>query len=232
VSEAIKAETLVDVIGDRLRADILRGTIRPGERIVVADIERRFEVSHIPIREALRRLEAEGLVESRPRRGTVVTGLALDELADLYELRRLLEGELAARATAKRTPSQLAELLTAHAELEVAETAADPDAAGFWAAHREFHWSILAPAATPWVRRVLDQLWQGAERYVRLQVSAHFNRVEESVAQHRELAEACKRGDPAEVRRLLMEHLSSSEEHLRAGYLAMQDKPVPVAGVS
>jgi DNA-binding GntR family transcriptional regulator len=231
VSEAIKAETLVDVIGDRLRADILRGAIRPGERIVVAEIERRFQVSHIPIREALRRLEAEGLVESRPRRGTVATGLALDELADLYELRRLLEGELAARATAKRTPAQLDQLLAAHAELELAETAPDPEAAGFWTVHREFHWAILAPAATPWVRRVLDQLWQGAERYVRLQLSAHFARVEESVAQHRGLAEACRRGDPAEVRRLLCEHLSSSEDSLREGYLAMQDEPTPVGQV-
>ena len=223
MSEIIKAETLVDVVGDRLRADILRGTIRPGERIIVAELERRFEVSHIPIREALRRLEAEGLVESRPRRATVVTGLALDELSDLYELRRLLEGELAARATSRRSAEELDQLLAIQRELERAETAPDPEAAGFWTVHWEFHRAILAPAVTPWVRRVLDQLWQGAERYVRLQLSAHFDRVDESVSQHRGLAEACERGNPSEVRRLLCDHLTSSETHLREGYLAMQE---------
>lgn len=232
MSEAIRPETLVDVIGDRLRADILRGILRPGERIVVANIERRFQVSHIPIREALRRLEAEGLVESRPRRSTVVTGLALDELADLYDLRRLLEGELAARATARRTPAELQELLDAHAELELAETSSDPEEAGFWDAHYEFHWALLAPAATPWVRRILEQLWRGADRYVRLQVSAHFNRVEESVAQHHDLAEACKRGDPDEVRRLLTQHLTSSEQHVREGYLALQKNAAEAGAIS
>jgi DNA-binding GntR family transcriptional regulator len=206
----------------------LRGAIRPGERIIVAELERRFAVSHIPIREALRRLEAEGLVESRARRGTVATGLALDELADLYDLRRLLEGELAARATAKRSAEELDEVLATQRELERAETAPDPEAAGFWPAHRAFHWAILAPAATPWVRRVLDQLWQGAERYVRLQLSAHFDRVDESVSQHRGLAEACERGNPSEVRRLLCDHLSTSETHLREGYLAMQEEQASV----
>src|SRR5579859_5475066 len=125
--EEIKRQTLAGEVADRLRIDILHGTIRPGERIVVADVERRFGVSHIPIREALRRLEAEGLVELSPNRATIATGLALEDLADLYDLRRLLEGQVAFRAVARRRPAQLEELLSIHSRLEKIESSEDPD---------------------------------------------------------------------------------------------------------
>ena len=70
-------ETMVDGITERLRQAIITGTIRPGERIRVADLERKFGVSHIPIREALRRLQSEGFVEISPRRTTIAAGVDL-----------------------------------------------------------------------------------------------------------------------------------------------------------
>ena len=219
----IKRQILADTVADRLRADILRGDIRPGERIVVAELERRFAVSHIPIREALRRLEAEGLVETSPQRAATAKGVALEDLADLYDLRRLLEGEVAARATSRRTAAQLEELRAIHGELEWAETASDREEAGFWTIHREFHWAILAPGATSWIRRVVvEQLWQNADRYVRLHASAQFAPIDDSVRQHRALLEACERGVPHEVKRVLRTHLSTTEKQIRAGYIALQ----------
>jgi DNA-binding GntR family transcriptional regulator len=227
VSDHFKRETLVDRVADRLRDDILHGVIPAKQRIFVADIAERFAISHIPIREALRRLEAEGLLKNTPNRGFVTHGIELDDLADLYDLRRTLESEYAARACTRRSVSEMENLRLLHCKLEIAETAADPDAAGMWPIHREFHWAILAPAATSWVQRIFDLTWQSAERYVRLARSAHLDVVEQSVRQHRELVEACQRRDSNELRLLIIKHLRTSEEHLRDGYRAMQTNVSP-----
>lgn len=224
MKQQIKRETLVDVVADRLRNEILSGAIPAGKRLLLADLVKGFAVSHIPIREALRRLEAEGLLKNTPRRGVVTMGIALDDLANLYDLRRVVEGEYAARAVARRCASELEALRTLHSRLERAETAADPDAADMWSIHREFHWAILAPAASPWVQRIFDQTWQSAERYIRLLRSAHFDLVEESVRQHRQLLEACEHGNASEIRHLIHKHLSTTEERLCDGYRALQPK--------
>jgi DNA-binding GntR family transcriptional regulator len=216
-----KRETLVDKVADCLRYDILRGVIPANQRLLVSDLVQRFSVSHIPIREALRRLEAEGLLEGAPHRGVVTRGIALDELAALYDLRRVVEGEYASRSVALRTPSELDQLRALHSRLEVAETAPDPETAGMWSIHRAFHWAILAPAATPWAQRIFDQLWQSAERYMRLLRSANFDMIEESIKQHRQLLEACERGNGSQLRELLEHHLTTSEQLLRRGYCAL-----------
>lgn len=223
MTDEFKRETMVDRVADRLRDDILHGLIPANQRIFVGELARRFAVSHIPIREALRRLEAEGLLKNTPHRGVVTLGIELEDLADLYDLRRTIESEYAARACTQRSDAEIEELRALQSQLEVAETAADPDAAGMWPIHRDFHWAILAPAATAWVQRVFDQTWQSAERYVRLSRSAHLDHIEESVRQHRGLSEACEQRDAAGIRLLIQKHLTTSEERLRDGYRAMQE---------
>ena len=224
MKHAIKRETLVDVVADRLRDEILSGAIPAKQRLRLAELVKRFAVSHIPIREALRRIEAEGLVTNTPRRGVVTTGIALDDLADLYDLRRVVEGEYAARAVVRRTASELDELRSLHRRLEVAETAPDSEGSNLWSVHREFHWAILAPASTSWLRRIFDQMWQSAERYIRLLRVGHFDLIEESVRQHRQLLQACEQHDATEIRQLIHKHLSTTEERLRDGYRALHLK--------
>jgi len=96
-------KTIVDGITERLRRAIITGTIRPGERIRVADLERKFGVSHIPIREALRRLQSEGFVEISPRRTTIAAGVDLSDLANIYDLRRIIELEIGRRSVSRMT---------------------------------------------------------------------------------------------------------------------------------
>ena len=100
-------ETMVDGITERLRRAIITGTIRPGERIRVAELERKFGVSHIPIREALRRLQSEGFVEISPRRTTIAAGVDLADLANIYDLRRIIEIEIGRRALSRMTKSDI-----------------------------------------------------------------------------------------------------------------------------
>jgi DNA-binding GntR family transcriptional regulator len=224
LKQEFKRETLVDKVADCLRNDILRGVIPANQRILVSDLVQRFSVSHIPIREAFRRLEAEGLLEGTPHRGMVTRGIALDELAALYDLRKVVEGEYACRSVAVRTPNELDQLRALHCRLEVAETAPDPETAEMWSIHRAFHWAILAPAATPCAQRIFDELWRSGERYMRLLRSANFDMIEESVKQHRQLLEACERGNGNELRALLEHHLTTSEQLLQRGYCALQQE--------
>ena len=89
----IKPPTLLpEQVADRLREAIVRGTLRPGERLREATIARQLGVSTIPVREAFRQLEAEGLLASEPRRGRVVRGLSTQDLEDLFRARVALEG--------------------------------------------------------------------------------------------------------------------------------------------
>jgi DNA-binding GntR family transcriptional regulator len=100
-------ETMVDGITERLRQAIITGTIGPGERIRVADLERKFGVSHIPIREALRRLQSEGFVEISPRRTTIAAGVDLADLTNICDLRQIIEVEIGRRAVPRMTKSDI-----------------------------------------------------------------------------------------------------------------------------
>jgi DNA-binding GntR family transcriptional regulator len=216
-AHAIRRTSIVDTVAERLRGDILDGSIQPGERIRVSELEKRFGVSHIPIREALRRLEAEGLVVTSPQRATLAAGVALDDLAGLYELRRLIEVEVARSSVGRARDEDREAVRDALAALEAA--ARDPDSAEFWERHQAFHWALLAPGGSAWTRRVLDQLWQSAERYVRLFVST-FGSMEGPMREHRQMVEAFEAGDADRLADLVMRHLTGTEETVREGYLA------------
>jgi DNA-binding GntR family transcriptional regulator len=95
-----RAPSLVDEIAARLQADILEGRLAPGQRISAAAVSRELGVSHIPVREALRRLEAGALVESTHHQGAAVSRISIDELHEIYDLRRLIEGHVARGAAA------------------------------------------------------------------------------------------------------------------------------------
>jgi DNA-binding GntR family transcriptional regulator len=211
--DTIQRVSLVDYAAERLRRDLLTGEIEPGERIRVTSLEKRFGVSHIPIREALRRLEAEGFVRTMPQRGTVAAAVDLDDLHGLYDLRRLLEGQVVHRAVQLATPAQLQALRDALAALE--EVTTTVEAPLFWQRHREFHWALLEPGASAWIKRVLGQVWLAAERYVRLFVTETF---EVAMREHRELVAAAEAGDADLARRLLIDHLDRTERTVRDGF--------------
>src|SRR5262249_38177882 len=91
----------VEGLTERVGWAIITGTIRPGERIRIADLERKFGVSHIPIREGLRRLQSEGFVEISPRRTTIAARVDLSDLANIYDLRRIIEVEIGRRSVSR-----------------------------------------------------------------------------------------------------------------------------------
>jgi DNA-binding GntR family transcriptional regulator len=212
-------ETMVDAITERLRQAIITGAIRPRERIRVTDLVRKFGVSHIPIREALRQLQSEGFVEISPRRTTIAAGVDLADLANIYDLRRIIEVGIGRRAVSRMTKKDIEAVRQALVSFQA--VASDPSSVEFWERHRDFHWALLAPAANPTVRRILDHLWQSSERYVRLFVST-FATMDRVMDLHVELCEACAGRDVTTFQNALTRHYVETERTVRHGFRSLQ----------
>ena len=159
----VRTPTAQDRAAATLRAAILDGELRPGQRINQEAWAERAQVSMIPVREALRALAGEGLVTYRPRRGYAVTELDLAELEEVYRLRRLLETDALQRGVAAVTPADL-EALEEDADACCAAAAAG-DVAGQLAANRRFHDRLHGLAGSRTVTRLIGLLWDSTEAY-------------------------------------------------------------------
>jgi DNA-binding GntR family transcriptional regulator len=215
----IQRFSVVDNVTVLLRRALLAGEIGPGERINVAELERSFGVSHIPIREAVRRLETEGLIVATPQRAAVAAGVDLDDLSGLYDLRRIVECEVIRRSVETMTPAQVEVAREALAALE--DEAEDHDSPRFWELHRDFHWSLLEPGANAWIQRVVERLWLASQRYVSLFVS---ETVDDAMADHRRLLVCCEQRDGRLAGDVLRRHLDRTELAVRQAFTA-RDEP-------
>lgn len=205
-------KTIVNEITVRIRQEILSGRIHPGQRIRLRTLEELFDVSHIPIREALRSLEAEGLVQNIPQRGAIATPLSVEELAEVYDLRRLLEPAVAERAIPKLTKEQLR--LSAKALDALRAIPGEWASPEFPEAHRRFHWLLIEPGATSLIERVLTQLWQTSERYVRFSMIIGGG-APIAERQHVMLQKCAADGDVTRFRAELIAHLDNTESRVR-----------------
>ncbi len=212
--ETIQRVSLVDNVTERLRRALLSGDIKPGEPIRVSKLEKTFGVSHIPIREAVRRLEAEGLIIAEPQRAAVAAGVDLDDLAGLYDIRRIIECDVIRRSVARMSDADVEKVRTALGALEA--VAQDHDSPEFWDLHMDFHWALLEPGATAWIRRVLDQVSLASQRYVRLFVSATLD---DAMRDHRELLAACEVRNDKGAEEILLRHLDRTELAVRTAFV-------------
>jgi DNA-binding GntR family transcriptional regulator len=213
--DQIQRVSVVDNVTERLRLALVAGEIQPGARINVAELQKSFGVSHIPIREAVRRLETEGLVVALPQRAAVAAGVDIDDLAGIYDLRRIVECEVIRRSVSSMTPDQAERVKEALEALEA--VVADHDSPGFWEAHQDFHWALLEPGATEWIERELGRLWLASQRYVRLFVS---ETLDDAMRDHRQLLACCETRDGEQAARLLRLHLDRTESAVRRAFPA------------
>lgn len=216
------SSTSAEWITPQIRSLILNAVIRPGERINVKGLERRFGVSHIPIREALRQLEAEGLVTLQPQRGAIAARVSSQELEDVYDLRRIIEPVVAARAAERATPEQREAVVAAMRRLEQVERDGDPE---FFQAHWDFHWSILSPGSTAEIDRVIHQLWRTSERYIRL---TRGTATDEAHHQHELMTQALVDGNAAALSGYVSQHLTLTGTALQALFEARRDEYVGI----
>lgn len=188
---------------NELRRAIVAGDYRPGQRVLQEEIADRLGVSLAPVREALRALEQEGQVVYRPRRGYFITELRVEDLQEIYALRRLLE-ERALRGTLPTLDDDAVERITLAAR-DCAEAAKRADVAAELEANRRFHFGMLEAPGQIHTMRLIRLLWDSTEAYRAL----YYNSPEEratTVAAHDEILDAVRRKNADEVVAALDEH--------------------------
>lgn len=207
----IPAATVVDQVTVEIRRSILAGVLPPGHELSLRELAARLGVSTIPVREALRRLEGQGLLIGGSGRASArVAPLDAADLHGIYRLRLVLEPEIAGRACRLHTDAELDALA------EVAAGFGDEGLGmdDIYPAHHDLHLRLLAPAATAWDVRTLTHLWHAAERYIRLAFGARDDRGDEHARRehsHAELIDGFRTRDPAHVAALVRRHLEDNE---------------------
>jgi len=206
-----RQKSAVDLVLHEIRRSILTGDLPPGQPFTVPALTERLGVSHVPVREALRQLEAQGLVVLNWSRSAIVTPLDADDLRSIYRLRLRLEPELAAHSAIQRSQSEITEfedLIHAAFDTTLGEDS-------HWEMHRRFHAALISPAAQAWDLRLIAPLWDAAERYTRLvfdPVEAPAETTATREHAHDKLVAAARSKDPEQVRAALRRHLETNLE--------------------
>ncbi len=201
----ISQQSVVELVIEEVRRLILEGSLRPGANLSITDLARRLEVSHIPVREALRRLETEGLIELRRSRSAVVADLSVSDVEQIFHLRTMLETDLLQRAIKVYTEDDLE---ACRAAWEALTWNSGESTESMSVRHVEFHRSMYLPALTDWDLRVGQILWQASERYIYLilgstEVADDPNHFRDA---HRDLLDAVLERSPRLVRKATAEH--------------------------
>jgi DNA-binding GntR family transcriptional regulator len=212
-SNAIPRQSLAAAVVERLRDKILHGELREGEQLRQDAIAAEFQISRIPVREALSHLAAEGLITIVANRGAVVSALSPDEIMQLFETRAVLECYMLRKAIANFTAKdfQAAEEILQHFE-ESLENDADVKSWGQW--NWAFHSALYAPANRPVMLSFLKTLNNNCDRYTRLHLV--FTRdLHIAGKAHQELLDACRTKNPDIASDALWKHITTAGEYLK-----------------
>lgn len=190
-----------DVIHDALRTAIIRGEIEEGQTLRQDAIAKMFNVSRIPVREALKQLEASGLVTSVRYKGVVVSRISTDEIREIFDFRATVEPKLIAHAVPRMTPQAIA-----HAQELCDSFAQETDGVRWGDLNRQFHSSLYVDADLPYFFAASEAANDRIERYVRAQLSLAHGR-ERAIAEHQQIVDACLTGDAERAAELTRQHI-------------------------
>ena len=200
----LRGTSLHDGVAARLRAMVFDRQLAPGEWIDEKALAEGWQVSRTPLREALKVLAAEGLVELVPHRGCRVVELSEDDADALFPVMAVLEGRCAFEAASKAGDEDLHKLRALHGELERHAAAQDID--GYYRANHEFHSFVQRLASNRWLDRVTNDL----RRFMRLMRGRQLalpGRIVASINEHRVLIDAIEQRDAARAERAMHDHL-------------------------
>jgi DNA-binding GntR family transcriptional regulator len=199
--------TAAEAATSALFAAIVDGTIAPGSHLRLNDLADQFQLSMMPVREAIRRLAALGLVEMEPHKGAFVRPMTMDDVTTTYETRFLIEGAAARKAAASFTPA--AEQTAREALRDRARYLERGDAEHARDAHERFHFTIYDAAANPWLNHSIMPLWRNSERY-RIESMRHRELNEQRAREHEEILAAVVAGDGDAAEAAMVAHLRAS----------------------
>jgi DNA-binding GntR family transcriptional regulator len=212
-STPIPRQSLSAAVLERLREKILSGEYREGEQLRQDAIAEEFQISRIPVREALSHLAAEGLITIVANRGAVVSALSPDEIMQIFETRAVLECYMLRCAIPNMKPEDFrkAEGILKQYE-ESLEKDSEVKSWGLW--NWSFHSALYAPADRAFMMSYLKTLNMNCDRYTRLHMV--FTRDLRRVGQaHRDLLEVCRSGDPEAASTELWKHITEAGAYLK-----------------
>lgn len=199
-----------DIVRDALREGILNGTIQPGTQMRQDELAEQFGVSRIPIREALRQLEVEGLVKIELNRGAVVSRLSTEDVLEMLDIRIALEC-YALRLAIPNMAEQ--DFTLAEGLLDIYDQ--EPDPVNWGRMNRQFHLAICAPCDRPRLMAMIRDNMGRADLFLRTEVSLVVGK-ERPQQEHRQLLELIRAGDAEEAARLLQSHIEQTRRSVQA----------------
>jgi DNA-binding GntR family transcriptional regulator len=205
---------------ETLRDEIIRGDLVPGQYLRLEEVAARFDVSTTPVREALRDLEADGLVTIFPHRGAIVTQLSADELQDIYDIRVVLE-EMATRlAVPRMTENTLAELTSLVDQMEMHVD----DVVKVVELNHQFHLTLYDASGRTHLCELNRMLRYRTQHYLRVFiVETELGHLPQTQGEHRTILEACKRGDAEQAAAMVHDHVAEVGRAI-AEYVRQRDE--------
>ncbi len=202
---------LRDVVFQTLRQAILKGELEPGERLMEIHLAQKLGVSRTPVREAIRKLELEGLVIMIPRKGAIVAEITVSELEDVLEVRLALEELAVKHACRKHTGEQIAKLQKAAAEFR--RVLHGSDISAYAQADEDFHEIIYKMAGNRRLMQMLNNLREQMYRY-RLEYLKDKSSHAQLVWEHDEIVNALEAGDEEKALKIMTQHVERQKEYI------------------
>ncbi len=200
----VNTNTLSQQVYSHLRAGILDNTYRPGSPLPEEAMAEKLNVSRVPVREALRRLSAEGLVVIRPRQGATVTELTSKQFLDAYQVREALEVLAVRLAVPKLTADDLAELDALQQAMQSA--AAAGNSSEFFAANAEFHGFLVGKSGNGDLAAIYESLIDRMRRYRTPSLDLRGG-MSQSIDEHAAILAAIHQGNTDEAAHLIAQHI-------------------------
>lgn len=217
-------KSIADHIYEALRADIAQGKLSPGERLTPGEIAASLGCSPMPVRDAIRRLAAEGFVTISPRRETTVASLSLEEMPELFAIRAVLEGFAASLACPALTEDDLRKLEEAMEGM--AARLGVNDLKGWFRFNQQFHFHVFERAQNKMLRGILEALW---DKTLRLPSKVLLDRpdfVAHRMREHDDILRALRARDVQAVERSWRYHIARSGDETRAFFATAQEASV------
>ncbi len=208
-------KTLTAQVQERIREAIIQNVLKPGTRIDQAQLAEDLSVSIVPVREALKSLDAEGFVSIIPRRGAFVTDLSLGDMDELYDARQMIEGEAIANAVSSLSDADFAHMR--HLTETMKAAIANHEVTEYIALNREFHLHIYNSLNNQYLIQVIQTLWERSELY-RYRYLAVTHDIDAIYAEHMAIIEACEARDSMGAREAAQAHIQHARTGLRSHF--------------
>lgn len=200
--------TTQSIVAERVRIEILSGTLKPGSRLMQADLAKRMNTSTTPVREALRQLASEGLLHLDPHRGVIVHEPSEAELGEIYHIRKLLEPEAIAKTVEHIMEREIDQAREVTARMEAEE---DP---GTWTVlNNHFHGILVNAARSPLLASVVQNLRNRSSQYVANSMRQASDRIGNANSEHTALLQACIDRDVEAAIAITYKHLEATVDH-------------------